>query len=539
MRSVFGKVMFGFGLVIVVIVILSFSSIRNISNVRSVVSVTKDTNRVAVDVMDAELEATTALRTRDTALMRKAESNIKKAISEGNKLVFLLPNGLGKEMKAVLSGMVSFSSLLSSMDLKSVKAEYYNRVLALANRIKGKLHGLLNDVDAFQHRQMDAAQRSLYVWSVVAVVVSALIAFVMARMLTAPLKKVSVLVENMGKGILNVEIEKINSKDEIGKMAGSVEELRSILFGILKTISDASSELTSTSEEVSATVQEISDTLNTAATNLVKLSESIADNSSAIESSNATSQEFAATAMSNAEVAQKTMEKKEELSSQIEKNIELVGRAADEAEKTMEVSMQTKEDLEKLAEVASNINTIVDTINSISDQTNLLALNAAIEAARAGEAGRGFAVVAEEIRTLAENTKDATVKIGGMLSNVREGIIKSAGMVDATVDSVKGTVNSVRSIIGSFKELQGILASLGDEVETAAANAQQQGAGAEELAANINKISELVTSTSSTAEGLTATIEEINSLLQETKQASRMVGEAAQSLQSKIAFFQV
>src|SRR6185503_10897845 len=70
--------------------------------------------------------------------------------------------------------------------------------------------------------------------------------------------------------------------------------------------------------------------------------------------------------------------------------------------------------MREMGKRASEINSIVDTINLIAERTNLLSLNASIEAARAGEAGRGFGVVAEEIRNLADRSARATADIASI-----------------------------------------------------------------------------------------------------------------------------
>ena len=78
----------------------------------------------------------------------------------------------------------------------------------------------------------------------------------------------------------------------------------------------------------------------------------------------------------------------------------------------------------------SETETILNLIKKVSDQTNLLGLNAAIEAARAGEHGLGFSVVAEEIRKLAENTKNATVQVNQIISSISDAVYNMANAVE-------------------------------------------------------------------------------------------------------------
>jgi len=78
-----------------------------------------------------------------------------------------------------------------------------------------------------------------------------------------------------------------------------------------------------------------------------------------------------------------------------------------------------KEQIETLVDMTEKINEIVQGVDAIADQTNLLALNASIEAARAGEHGRGFAVVAEEIRKLADNTKENLEGMNLFVNNIQ------------------------------------------------------------------------------------------------------------------------
>ena len=106
------------------------------------------------------------------------------------------------------------------------------------------------------------------------------------------------------------------------------------------------------------------------------------------------------------------------------------------------LSRKGNEVAQTMSDEASRIADIVTFINSVASQTNLLALNATIEAARAGEAGRGFAVVANEVKTLAEQTRQSTDNISGLVSNVTS----QASTTSHTIASVNKALDKIRHI---------------------------------------------------------------------------------------------
>ncbi len=164
--------------------------------------------------------------------------------------------------------------------------------------------------------------------------------------------------------------------------------------------------------------------------------------------------------------------------------------AFDFIQTSFEQVMETNKQIEGVRDKTTKIDEMVELIKSVADQTNLLALNASIEAARAGEAGRGFSVVAEEIKKLAESTKESVDFIQSSIDELRGQIgqaVKSMEGSQKVFEKGKARVeDATKAIDEAVRGVEGIQGNMGQ----ISSSIDQQTAASQEVAGNLTVIND-------------------------------------------------
>ncbi|MBF0261972.1 MAG: methyl-accepting chemotaxis protein [Magnetococcales bacterium] len=287
----------------------------------------------------------------------------------------------------------------------------------------------------------------------------ALLAWLIGRAITGPVRALQSMTETFGQGDLTVTTA-IRQQDEVGLMADSLSQTVTRLREILVQVKMASTEVANGSQHLSDAAQE--------------LSQSSTEQAAAIEETSSAMEEMTQSIRRNHEHAQTTAT----ISQQAAKDAVATGVAVKRA-------------VDAMLEIAEKISIIEE----ISRQTNLLALNAAIEAARAGEHGKGFAVVAAEVRKLAERSQTAASEIGGLSASSVSIADQAGGMLERLVPDIQKTATLIQEISASSSEqtrsadqINSAIQSMDQAIQRNAGTSEEMAATSEELSAQADTL---------------------------------------------------
>ncbi|MDU2064728.1 MAG: HAMP domain-containing methyl-accepting chemotaxis protein [Sporomusaceae bacterium] len=381
---------------------------------------------------------------------------------------------------------------------------------------------------------------SLVIASIISAISGTIIAVAIALSVVRPLrtleKALGDLVEKGGD--LTQEIA-IYSKDEVGDLAivvnAFIANLRTIMAEVIddaQQVAAASEELTANAEQSAQASNQVAVSVITVADGVNKQSTAAADTLNVVTQMSGGVQQAASNATAVAAIADNTARS-------ALKGSEAVGKVVEQMNEIEKASTNAAEAVNKLSIRSQEIGQIVEDITSIAGQTNLLALNAAIEAARAGEQGRGFAVVAEEVRKLAEQSKEAAKRISGLITEIKKDTDEAVGAMNKGSDEVKTGAIVVQTAGKSFDEIRGLIDNVSSQVTDISAVVQQLAGSSENIVDAMQSITGVSKATATEAESISAATEEQSASVEEIASASMNLAKLAQNLQNAVSKFKV
>jgi methyl-accepting chemotaxis protein len=304
--------------------------------------------------------------------------------------------------------------------------------------------------------------------------------------------KIVQVIYKIAKGDVTTIVKPRSEKDE---MANAVSQMLANLRHLIGQMQEATDNISKANSNISAATAEQAATVTEQAA-------SVAETTAAVEEVRQTSEQSVERAQLVSEMASNTLK--------------LAENGLDAVKRTEKGMLGLKDQVHHIAETILSlseqtlqIGEIIATVNDIADQSNLLALNAAMEAARAGEAGRGFAVVAGEVRNLAEQSRQATAQVSGILSEIQK----------ATNAAVMVTEKGTKSAESSVELAQ----STGDSIRVIREHTQQVVTAAEQIAASVRQ-------QLAGMDQITRAMENINQGATQTEKGMQQVDQAAQNL---------
>ena len=335
------------------------------------------------------------------------------------------------------------------------------------------------EVDAAAHRietERDHASLMLTVSGALSLAVGALLAWVLARSITAPLARAEGMARTIAQMDLTDRATATYANDETGRLLRSIDAMRAALTRTLVQVRAVVDGISTASTQIASGNHDLSARTEHAAGNL--------------EETAASMEELTATVRQSADTA-------------LQAN-QLAASAGEVARRGGDVVAQVVTTMEEINASSRRIADITGVIDGIAFQTNILALNAAVEAARAGEQGRGFAVVASEVRNLAQRSAESAREI--------------KALIGVSVDKVAAGARLVEQAGATMTEIVASVQRVGDMIAEITAAATEQSAGIGQVNVAVTQLDQMTQQNAALVEESAAAAESLK------EQALRLSG---------------
>jgi methyl-accepting chemotaxis protein len=322
----------------------------------------------------------------------------------------------------------------------------------------------------FKNRQAVKAA----VFALMALVIIMIAAYFIGSSTAKPLLELVKTAKRIADGDLeDVEVEARGSL-EAGLLASSIKAMAGALQNQVIAIKNLTNDISNASKDVAGTMTHLASSASEQAA-------AVTETAATIEQLEQAGKNVAGNANQIVEAAEKTTE------------ASIRGREA--VNTTTEIILKIKDDSQDISDksrrmvsAVEEVGNVIRSVNAIAEQSKILAVNASIEAAKAGEYGSGFAVVAQEVKDLAQQSKDATKEITGTLTSIRLAIESMVETARQGKDRTEKGVKMITNAGATMNDLSEAIRENSDFANMIASNIKQQTVGLTQIATSIEQI---------------------------------------------------
>lgn len=521
------KLIVGFALVIICLAVVIVAAIRNVTSMeetRDEIFYHEFANITDVLTMEAKIESArvgffTMMAADGRTAMETKAATIKEANASIDALFRVLyeRNSHEPEITRLIAELDRiYSEFREARDRQLMPLMYSgkkDRAMAMATSVQAdryaKMAALIGDLEAIMkekalgHITESSKEASYYITLFVvlgaaAIIISLFVAFVLTRLIAAPLKEISDAAARVADGDLTVNIRSLGRKDEAGVLSDTFARMVERLKKQTAELSEAISVLASSSNEIAATASELaSGTEQTA----IAVSETTTTVEEVKQTANVTSQK----AKHVAEIASGAAQVSQNGTRLVKDTLEGISNVREQVEYIAGTII-------KLAEHNQAIGEIIAAVDDIAEQANLLAVNASIEASKAGEHGKGFMIVAQEIKSMSELSKQATRQVRSILHDIQKSSSAAVLATERGSKAVEATVSQSSSTGETIQKLAGSINEASQAVIQIAASSQQQLIGMDQVAVAMNSIKQATTQNAASTKQVEITIRNLQEL---------------------------